>query len=370
MEHPELNQEVAKRLFEEGAVLIITGIPLGTEFGIDLSSYEIGERFRGIKMIPPGPHYIYCASRGPYGDIAPRVGFLHYFKSKEILVKEWNNEDEELTERRTSDPELEKSRIRENLKDLDRFLGAYDLTNFGNWRNLTDSITEEGVKKCIPDCGVIRTNIELMSCPDSERPRGTPSTSKLSSKFVVSEDELLPNLKPIPGTAPKFTQLPERIPKGIQPSDISKHYMDCIEAIDKLMENFQNSNDLIEEIQIAFILFLVGNSIEALLHWRKILNILSNSEEAVIKYKLFYMKYLEVLVYQIPRLPEELMEQTDNNTVYKDIRSLLLNSTLGGLSVNAEKLMKKLNKTLKWKFTNLLDENPDDLPVIVDINET
>lgn len=55
----EMDQELAKRLLFEGACLIILDVPIGTEFGIDLKAWETAVRFKGVKMIPPGPHFIY-----------------------------------------------------------------------------------------------------------------------------------------------------------------------------------------------------------------------------------------------------------------------------------------------------------------------
>lgn len=115
-----MDQDTARTLFERCAFLIIAGVPKGTEFGIDLSSFKVDENFRGVKMIPEGPHYIYCASQGPYGDAAPRVGLMHYFFQGEVFIREWDNEKEELRERRADLVEVEKLRIKENIKDLDR----------------------------------------------------------------------------------------------------------------------------------------------------------------------------------------------------------------------------------------------------------
>lgn len=112
-------QDVAQKLFEEGAILIISGIPLGTEFGIDLTAYKVGSKFRGVKMIPPGPHFIYTSAQGPYGDTAHRVGFIHYFKKQEIVIREWDDDNEELRVRTKVNSEVEIARIREHLKELD-----------------------------------------------------------------------------------------------------------------------------------------------------------------------------------------------------------------------------------------------------------
>lgn len=115
-----MTPDTALKLFENGAVLIIAGVPPGTEFGIDQWSFLVGENFRGVKMIPEGVHFVYCASQGPYGDVAPRVGFVHYFRRGEIIVREWDNEKEELKPRVHDDVEGVIGRIRENLKNLDR----------------------------------------------------------------------------------------------------------------------------------------------------------------------------------------------------------------------------------------------------------
>lgn len=357
---------VAQHMLQVGATLIIAGVPVGTEFGIDLSSYEVGERFRGVKMIPPGPHYVFCAARDSYGTTAPRVGFAHYFKPCEIVVREWDLQTEELRIRQCEDIELEKQRIRENLKDLDRFLAPYDFKELAKWKSLTDTITEDVLCRCTPQSGFIRNSMEFLSCPDSERPRGGAPGNYKNLPYVADESELLPNLKPLPDTALNFKELPPRIPKGVAPSEVTRHHLDCIEAVDAFFAKFSDQIEAIQEIQLAFIFFCSGYSVDSLAHWRKTLNLLSNSETAVDKYMLFYMKYLEILQFQLPELPEELMEQTKNNTVCRDVRSLLQNCAVAGLHISADRMAKRLKKTMKWKFDGLLDEDPEDMPVVVD----
>lgn len=107
---------------EQYAYLIVTGAPDNTEFGIDLLAINITNEFRGVKLIPAQMvHFFYSSSRDSFGNSSTaRNGFLHYFKPGEILVKEWNSQLEELQNRSKGDLELEKQRIREHLKDLDR----------------------------------------------------------------------------------------------------------------------------------------------------------------------------------------------------------------------------------------------------------
>jgi len=55
----DISQEQAQWLFTEGAILVFLNLPAGSEFGIDYCSWEVGEQFKGVKMIPPGIHFIY-----------------------------------------------------------------------------------------------------------------------------------------------------------------------------------------------------------------------------------------------------------------------------------------------------------------------
>ena len=49
-----MDREVARRLFEVGAAVVLLDVPVGTEVGIDMNSWNVGNKFKGIKMIPPG----------------------------------------------------------------------------------------------------------------------------------------------------------------------------------------------------------------------------------------------------------------------------------------------------------------------------
>ncbi len=58
-----MDPELAKKLFHEGATLVILDVPQGTEFGIDYNSWTVGPKFKGVKMIPPGFHFVFYRYR-------------------------------------------------------------------------------------------------------------------------------------------------------------------------------------------------------------------------------------------------------------------------------------------------------------------
>ena len=54
-----MDQELAKSLFAEGAALVLLDVPERTEFGIDYNCWTVGPKFKGVKMIPPGFHFVF-----------------------------------------------------------------------------------------------------------------------------------------------------------------------------------------------------------------------------------------------------------------------------------------------------------------------
>lgn len=71
-----MDQETAKKLLVEGGTFVFLGVPQETQFGIDMQCWNTEEDFRGIKMIPPGLHYIHYSgvSKGT-GDVSPRYDY-------------------------------------------------------------------------------------------------------------------------------------------------------------------------------------------------------------------------------------------------------------------------------------------------------
>jgi hypothetical protein len=54
---------------------VLKDVPHGTEVGIDMQAWNTGDRFLGIKLIPPGIHFLYYSAVNT-GDrsTAPRFG--------------------------------------------------------------------------------------------------------------------------------------------------------------------------------------------------------------------------------------------------------------------------------------------------------
>jgi A1 cistron-splicing factor AAR2 len=77
----DMDQDTAQVLFREGAIFVFLDVPVGTEFGIDYNSWNVGPQFRGVKMIPPGVHFVYY--RYMYNQVISVFAVTH-------LPEDWN----------------------------------------------------------------------------------------------------------------------------------------------------------------------------------------------------------------------------------------------------------------------------------------
>jgi A1 cistron-splicing factor AAR2 len=138
-----MDNETAKHLVENGATFILLDLPVNSEFGIDYNCWRVGEQFKGIKMIPPGIHYIYYSSvDGTNGQVScVRNGFFYDFKLKEVYAKKWDAKNECIDDTFVfSEDEL--LIFRKNQQNMDRFLGAYPYDQYKRWISLTNQMND------------------------------------------------------------------------------------------------------------------------------------------------------------------------------------------------------------------------------------
>lgn len=176
----------------------------------------------------------------------------------------------------------------------------------------------------------------------------------------------LPNLEVIAETQPKYSKLPERFTKSTAPADVTFNNIDTVNLIEKLLQEVTTKSQLLEELQHSFVVYLCGLSVDSLAHWRQILSLLCNSESSVEKDKNFYKSFVNIIKHQIPEIPIEFIEQNSSNTIYIDIKNLLRNLAVNNCVEMAESLQVHLKNFIGWTFEDFLEEDPEDLPQIVE----
>ncbi|XP_057651976.1 protein AAR2 homolog [Diorhabda carinulata] len=377
-----MDQLTAKRLLSEGAFFILLDVPEGTEFGIDMKSWNTGEKFRGVKMIPPGIHYIFFSSVSNTGDVAPRIGFFKTFRKSEVLVKKWDKVNECISKEEVSEDEV--VRIKENILLLDNFLGPYPYDIHEKWNDLTSCITTSLVEAISPVSGYVQSALELESCSDAERPRGkrksennkdcdqsSPKTSRLTEN---TEHTFLPNLKIKEGTELRLTAFPARTyPENSTPSEVTKHSLDHSYVLDQMISKYTISTEILGEMQICYICFLVGHSLEAFEQWKKLFNLFCSCEIGIKKHIKLYDIFISIAEIHIQEIPEEFIADIVTNSNFAYVKLKQLYRAVKDANVNGQfktkmgRFIHNLTTKYQWDFDHLDSEDEDEAPVIVEI---
>ncbi|XP_068631110.1 protein AAR2 homolog [Battus philenor] len=398
-----MDQETAKKLLVEGGTFVFLGVPQETQFGIDMQCWNTDEDFRGIKMIPPGLHYIhYSAVSQGTGDVSPRSGFMQYFHKKEFVVKMWDKKTEDISKEEISDESIQ--RLKDNLFNLDRHLAPYPYEIWQKWRLLTSQISADLATKLSPENGLIRASVELLSTTDAERPRGVKSsgdaiqeentedpTTKVTeeessgqseakrAKRITREEKensMLPDLKPAPGTALRFTEIPcNKYPPGSTPEEITKHYLDQSYTLELMIAQHDEPLHIIGELQFAYLCFLIGHSLDAFEHWKNLVILLCSCDDAIHKYRSVFFHFIRSIEIQIEEMPEDFLADIvmNKNLVYKKLREFFRTAYVskvdGRLLTMIERFKENLMEKLQWDFTGLDTDDEDERPVVVKIDE-
>ncbi|KAL9274837.1 AAR2-like protein, partial [Drosera capensis] len=92
-----MDAEQALELVKHGSTLLLLDVPQHTLIGIDTQIFFAGPVFMGIKMIPPGVHFIYYSSSSREGkDFSPMIGFFVETSPSEVVIRRWNPLEERL----------------------------------------------------------------------------------------------------------------------------------------------------------------------------------------------------------------------------------------------------------------------------------
>jgi len=393
-ENTNMDPETAKRIFEVGANLFLLDVPINTEIGVDMNSWHTGPNFKGIKMIPPGVHFIYWSSVSKEGQVAPRSGFFHEFHPKEVMVKRYNPSNESFDD--VHDQE-EVNRFQINLKNLDTNLGAYPYDSWKKWVSLTNKISTITIERLEPPSGIIQSVTELIpetfktnrDDMDIDRSSNPESSSQRNVTEDDRENQKLPKMSCQTSSKIRFTTIPAKYPSNSTPAEVTKHSMDSSYQLNKFIEAFhrlygdavsnsmtdRNQNDeILGELQFSFICFLVGQNYDAFEQWKQLLKMFCTCDEALATQTHLYMTLISDLHFQIREVPEDFFVDivSSNNFLVALLTSLFTlirdNSDVDSkLKTRIEKFKKSLTLKFQWDFSEIdeMEEPDEDKPVIV-----
>uniref|UniRef100_A0A8C5KX47 Protein AAR2 homolog n=1 Tax=Jaculus jaculus TaxID=51337 RepID=A0A8C5KX47_JACJA len=356
----QMDPELAKHLFFEGATVVILSMPRGTEFGTDYNSWEVGPKFRGVKMIPPGIHFLHYSRAG---EVGPRMGFFLSLKQRGLTLLRWNVVREQID--LIPAPEAEIEDMKANLQELDQFLGPYPYATCKKWVLLTSLITEATAEKLQPESRQICAFSDVlpvlsMKCTKDRVGQNRPVCGTECKSYQEGLARL-PEMKPRAGTEIRFSELPTQMfPAGSTPAEITRHSMDLSYALETVLsKQFPGSpQGVLGELQFAFVCFLLGNVYEAFEHWKRLLSLLCRSEEAMGKH------HSEIPAdFFVDIVSQDSFLTSTLQALFSSTCSVAVDANLGK---KAEKFQAHLTKKFRWDFA----PEPDGCaPVAVELPE-
>ncbi|KMS93859.1 hypothetical protein BVRB_027210, partial [Beta vulgaris subsp. vulgaris] len=228
-----------------------------------------GERFQGITGIPAGPHYLYYSAPDHGAGNAISSGrFLYFDANDDVWVGEWNPETEEILPVSDRDQAL---RYCHGVKahDFTLNLGRYPEEMSLEWATLSLHISRSCMLRLSPIGSVIR-------------PTQAPDAVGLNSDSACKT---------------YYTELEIGMSHG-DPVQVTADNLDKSRLLEKVVElRLGGDYDaVLGELQFAFIAFMLGQSYEGFVQWKKLVLILCSCEAAMWDQRLFFDKFVGMSV--------------------------------------------------------------------------
>lgn len=130
--------------------------------------------------------------------------------------------------------------------------------------------------------------------------------------------------------------------------------------------------EIIGELQLSFICFLVGQSLDAFEHWKKLIALMCGADKAILECRSIYVEFLCSLEIQLTHVPEDVLCDivASSNFVYYHLRKLFATIEMtseidGRLKSEAARMRQRLTTKFLWDFSHLREDEEDELPVVV-----
>ncbi|XVF81878.1 hypothetical protein PTKIN_Ptkin15bG0191100 [Pterospermum kingtungense] len=386
-----MDAEKALELVKSGATLLLLDVPQYTLIGIDTQVFSAGPAFKGIKMIPPGVHFVFYSSSTRDGkEFSPIIGFFIDAGHSQVVVHMWDKQEERLLKVSEEEEERYSQAVR-NL-EFDKHLGPYDLNQYADWKRLSNYITKSTIERLEPIGGEITVTYES----------GMKSTHKSAMERALDEHLMNSKFSTPAEKPPKrgcyYTPIPRVIKrKGIESEQLTSLNLDKAKLLETLLaKDYGGSEDsLLGELQFAFVAFLMGQSLEAFMQWKSLVSLLFGCIEAPFRTRShLFTKFIKVIYYQLKyglqkdRSDAEAGASALDDSWFssdsflhhlcKDFFSLVQDASVvdGDLLSWTRKLKELIENSLGWEFQQksavdgiYFEENDEYAPVVEMLDE-
>lgn len=241
--------------------LLLLGAPEGLSITVDFNSWTTGPLFKGIKNIPSGIHYITTNLDQVFG----RSGFF-IDASKDLNIWQWNDAFNRFDQVFDQD---QLSRIKLGIHEIELGLGPYPSDLYESWQLHSN---------------YLNWNLLQKICPGNSTDTVT-SSSQLSD---VADPRLESKSHTIHFTA---IDLKHSFPDDIHGELRSKYAMDKSWLLSKLISE-NSAQDILGELQLSFLLFILGQFYDGFEQWKILVHLVCNSEQSLEEDPSFFVEFL------------------------------------------------------------------------------
>lgn len=285
--------------------VLLLDLPANALGGIDLLSFTITPRFKGVKNLPPGLHFAFAASdtslsvrQGAWFYVSPGAG------PPQVFIKKWNPETEDLVAE-TSQTELLKWKAnlgaiwKDSLTPYRQTVHAGDTTEddsveeSSDWGELSSRISQSLLTRI---CGLYPDHWVLTSASSAAQDLETIPGLEGSNSVLRPEKEL--RFFPV--------DLKQTWREGATGRERTEAAQDRSWALGDLIEKHGISKDsrsrdfeILGELQFCFLMVLTLNNNSCLEQWKRLLGLLLTCQSAVKERFHLFLELLRTLRLQL-----------------------------------------------------------------------
>ncbi|KAI8906334.1 A1 cistron-splicing factor [Gorgonomyces haynaldii] len=350
-------------------MLVFLDGPQQFEFGLDFNSWQTGPKFRGLKSVPNGIHFVHYS----LSNISTHGFFCNL---KDMVVYKWDRENEIFVLEMDT---LQLQRLDDSFRSYEQYLGSYeaaiqDMDTRKKWRRLSCYITPELIQMICPQ------PVSSMTCTsrygedwNEEKQRDLMKLAQLRGQEWIQPSQEIDQKNWI-----NFTEidLKRSFPTGSTGSQVTRHYLDKSWLLQVIVK--QNFNDpllFIGEMQIAFVLFRLAQIYDGFEHWKTIIHLLCHCTDAIQVYPQLYEAFLDQFQIQLMDFGEEFFvdELKSENFLKAALTQLAQNireapfPVLESIEQKLGSLLRFVGQEFGWQMeSSLSDVDSEDLPQIVE----
>jgi A1 cistron-splicing factor AAR2 len=125
---------------EQLGVIVLLDAPAKVQLGVDNTSWIVGAKFKGVRMVPLGVHYVHYALADEKYQF--KLGFFCVLThQKRVVVRRWHTHYEDFLPVDEDTQRMYEHAVA--VRDLDAYLGPYPVEKWSVWSLVSNYITQD-----------------------------------------------------------------------------------------------------------------------------------------------------------------------------------------------------------------------------------